>query len=171
MAPKSKAQQQQQQQQQQHDDDDDGMEGVAAASPAGHFDDEDDEFDASTVQEGAVLDNVDAMDAETAAAAVLKPHFPPVSASELIDGMKDTRRVLVPPHRFTPLKENWLKIYTPVVEHMKLQIRMNLKSKRVELRTSQVTQDVGSLQKGADFVRAFMMGFEIDVSFSHGIAC
>ena len=48
--------------------------------------------------------------------------------------VKDSRSVAVPPHRFTPLKEQWLKIYTPIVENMKLQIRMNLKSRRVEIR-------------------------------------
>ena len=43
----------------------------------------------------------------------------------------------VPPHRFTPLKENWMKVFTPVVEHLKLQIRLNLKSKNVEIRVSE----------------------------------
>jgi RNA-binding protein PNO1 len=33
----------------------------------------------------------------------------------------------VPPHRFAPLKKAWLEIYTPVYEHMKVDIRMNLK--------------------------------------------
>lgn len=38
------------------------------------------------------------------------------------------------PHRFTPLKENWMKIFTPIVEHLKLQIRLNLKSRNVEIK-------------------------------------
>lgn len=46
----------------------------------------------------------------------------------------ETRKIAVPPHRYTPLKENWLKIYTPIVEHMKLQVRMNLQTRRVEIR-------------------------------------
>ena len=46
------------------------------------------------------------------------------------------RRVPVSPHRFTPLKENWMKIFTPIVEQLKLQIRLNLKNKSVELRVS-----------------------------------
>ena len=37
------------------------------------------------------------------------------------------RKVFVPPHRYTPLKERWMEIYTPVFEQMKIDIRMNLK--------------------------------------------
>ena len=39
------------------------------------------------------------------------------------------------------------KIYPPLVEHLKLQVRMNLKTKTVELRTNKYTTDVGALQK------------------------
>jgi hypothetical protein len=48
--------------------------------------------------------------------------------------VQDSRSVAVPPHRFTPLKDQWLKVYTPLVEQMKLQVRMNLRSRRVEIR-------------------------------------
>lgn len=34
----------------------------------------------------------------------------------------------------TPLKRHWMEIYTPLVEHMKLQVRMNIKSRTVEIR-------------------------------------
>lgn len=74
----------------------------------------------------------------------------------------ETRKVPVPPHRMTPLKANWTKICPPIVEHLKLQVRMNVKSRAVELRTSKFTSDVGALQKGADFVKAFTLGFDID---------
>lgn len=49
-------------------------------------------------------------------------------------GKTEYRRVQVPAHRFTPLKEKWLEIYEPIVKNMKLQVRMNLKTKSVELR-------------------------------------
>ncbi len=39
---------------------------------------------------------------------------------------------------------------------------MNVKNKRVELRTSKHTTDAGALQKGEDFVRAFALGFDVD---------
>lgn len=62
----------------------------------------------------------------------------------------------------TPLKATWPKIYPPLVEHLKLQVRMNVKSRAVELRTSKHTTDSGALQKGDDFVRAFSLGFDVD---------
>ena len=55
-----------------------------------------------------------------------------------------------------------MKIFTPVVEHLQLQIRFNLKSRNVELRTSPETRDISNLQKGADFVKAFIVGFEVE---------
>jgi RNA-binding protein PNO1 len=62
----------------------------------------------------------------------------------------------------SPLKATWPKIYPPLVEHLKLQVRMNLKDKAVELRTSKFTTSQGALQQGADFVRAFALGFDVD---------
>jgi len=49
-----------------------------------------------------------------------------------------------------------------LVENLKLQCRMNLKSRSVELRTSNATTDTGALQKGADFLKAFTLGFDVD---------
>ena len=42
-------------------------------------------------------------------------------------------QVPVPQNRLTPLKESWMKLYQPVTEHMQLDMRMNLKTKRVRL--------------------------------------
>lgn len=74
----------------------------------------------------------------------------------------EMRKVSVPAHRYTPLKENWVKIFTPIVEHLNLQIRFNLKTRNVELRTCESTKDISNLQKGADFVKAFVYGFDIE---------
>jgi RNA-binding protein PNO1 len=76
------------------------------------------------------------------------------------------RRVPVPPHRLTPLKENWDKIFAPIVEHMKLQIRMNLHLRAVELKTFEGTTDNSALQKSSDFVKAFMLGFDVQDSIA-----
>lgn len=48
----------------------------------------------------------------------------------------EMRKVPVPAHRYTPLKENWLKIFTPIVEHLQLQVRFNLKTRNVEIKVS-----------------------------------
>lgn len=74
----------------------------------------------------------------------------------------ETRKVPIPPHRMSPLKAAWPKIYPPLVEFLKLQVRMNLRSKAVELRSCNKTTDPGALQKGADFIKAFSLGFDID---------
>lgn len=42
--------------------------------------------------------------------------------------------VIVPPNRLTPLKNNWEKICETVVKNMKLQIRLNLKKKTIDIR-------------------------------------
>ena len=55
------------------------------------------------------------------------------------------RRVPVPRHRFAPLKQNWDSILKTLVEHMKLQVRMNTKRRAVELRTSDKTEDIGAI--------------------------
>ena len=44
------------------------------------------------------------------------------------------RRIPVPRHRYTPLKQNWESVLKTLVEHMKLQVRMNTKRRAVELR-------------------------------------
>jgi len=74
----------------------------------------------------------------------------------------DLRRIPVPTHRVTPLKNNWEKIVTTVVENMKLQIRMNTKKKCVEVKTSEHTEDKNAVQKGTDFLKAFMLGFDLN---------
>jgi len=92
-----------------------------------------------------------------------KPNFSALTAAEMSGGKVLFRRVAVPTHRFTPLKEKWMDLYQPIVKHMKLQIRMNLKTRCVELRTSEHTEEVSALQKAHDFIRAFLMGFEVQV--------
>lgn len=74
----------------------------------------------------------------------------------------ESRKVPIPPHRMSPLKAAWPKIYPPLVEYLKLQVRMNLRSRAVELRSCKKTTDPGALQKGADFIKAFSLGFDID---------
>uniref|UniRef100_D3TRA8 Putative RNA-binding protein PNO1P n=1 Tax=Glossina morsitans morsitans TaxID=37546 RepID=D3TRA8_GLOMM len=74
----------------------------------------------------------------------------------------ETRKIAVPPHRYSALKENWMKIFTPIVDNMKLQIRFNTKLRQVEIRSSSETPDLSNLEKGVDFVKAFLCGFDAD---------
>ncbi|KAK4823803.1 hypothetical protein QYF61_006598 [Mycteria americana] len=91
-----------------------------------------------------------------------RPAFPPVAAEALGAGKGEMRKVPVPANRYTPLKENWMKIFTPIVEHLQLQIRFNLKTRNVEIKTCQETKDLGALTKAADFVKAFILGFQVE---------
>lgn len=50
---------------------------------------------------------------------------------------------------------------SPIVEYLKLQIRFNPAGRSVEIKTSELTEDPGAIQKAQDFVEAFMMGFEV----------
>merc|ERR1712051_583295 len=74
----------------------------------------------------------------------------------------EVRKIPVPSNRYSPLKENWMKIFEPIVQHLKLQIRFNLKTRNVEIRTCKDTEDVTLIQKASDFVKAFILGFDCD---------
>ncbi len=50
---------------------------------------------------------------------------------------------------------------TPIVEYLKLQIRFNPAGRCVEIKSSELTEDSGAIQKAQDFIEAFMMGFEV----------
>lgn len=115
---------------------------------------------------------VEAMDADDVLRPLPRPTFAPLDAKELAAAAAGTggvlkgktaeyRKVGVPSHRYTPLKEKWMELYTPLVEHMKLDVRMNLKTRKVELKTTKKTELQGALQKGADFVHAFVLGFDV----------
>uniref|UniRef100_L7M541 Putative rna-binding protein pno1p n=1 Tax=Rhipicephalus pulchellus TaxID=72859 RepID=L7M541_RHIPC len=94
-------------------------------------------------------------------AKIGRPLYPPAK-HEKLEGKAEIRKVLIPPHRRRPLKENWTKIFMPIVEHLHLQTRFNQKTHCVEIRTCRETEEPSALQKAADFVRAFAMGFDVD---------
>jgi len=49
-----------------------------------------------------------------------RPNFAPASDTPQ-EFAAETRKVPIPPHRFSPLKNTWNKIYPPLVNHLKLQ--------------------------------------------------
>ena len=52
-----------------------------------------------------------------------QPVFPKLSASQAAGNKIEYRRVRCPNHRYTPLREHWEQILTPLVEYLKLQVR------------------------------------------------
>ncbi|GBG89303.1 hypothetical protein CBR_g49013 [Chara braunii] len=110
------------------------------------------------------IETRDGNGARLAAAAVPlppRPDFAPLTAREMSGNKAEFRKVNIPPHRYTPLKEHWMAIYTPIHDTLKLDIRMNLQARRVELKTTPETPDISALQKAADFVHAFVLGFDV----------
>ena len=87
------------------------------------------------------------------------PEFAALDAAA--EGRVEYRKVRVPAHRYTPLRKDWMQIYTPIVEHLKLDVRMNPRNRSVEIKTSPHTEDIDYLQKAADFVRAYVLGFDV----------
>ncbi|KAF6005509.1 hypothetical protein CCYA_CCYA01G0040 [Cyanidiococcus yangmingshanensis] len=74
----------------------------------------------------------------------------------------ELRRIPVPAHRYAPLKSHWMALYEPLTKELGLQVRMNLKQRVVELRTGDRTRDRTALQRGSEFVQAFLLGFAVD---------
>eukprot|EP01023_Acetabularia_acetabulum_P024035 TRINITY_DN2329_c0_g1_i11.p1 TRINITY_DN2329_c0_g1~~TRINITY_DN2329_c0_g1_i11.p1 ORF type:complete len:266 (-),score=41.66 TRINITY_DN2329_c0_g1_i11:226-954(-) len=89
-----------------------------------------------------------------------KPQFQPLQDEQKLS-KAEFRTVAVPQNRMTPLKSAWMELYKPIVEVMKLDMRMNLKRRRMEFKTTNENPDAGELQKAADFAHAFILGFEI----------
>ena len=51
-----------------------------------------------------------------------QPVFPQLSAAQASGNKVEYRRVRCPAHRYTPLREHWEQILTPLVEYLKLQV-------------------------------------------------
>ena len=146
------------------EDDDEGDDGL----------EEMDERDEDVAQDDdLVIDQ--AMDTGDNAPAAPGPederlHFQPISAAALAASQAalgntaqvQLRKVPIPPHRMSPIKRDWPKIYTPLVEQAGLMVRMNVRTRCVEIKSSKYTEDLGVLQKAADFVKAYALGFDAD---------
>ncbi|GAA5840456.1 hypothetical protein JCM9279_007331 [Rhodotorula babjevae] len=101
---------------------------------------------------------------EAAAAAAADPNslsFAPVKNHNQA-GLTQRRKIAIPPHRMTPLKRDWIKIYTPLVEECGLQVRMNVHKRQIEMKTSKHTPHPSSLTRAADFMSAYCTGFAVE---------
>ncbi|KAK4215307.1 hypothetical protein QBC37DRAFT_419365 [Rhypophila decipiens] len=135
----------------------------AAAAPTPDQEDELilDVHDSNLPETTAALPPSDPEDVEMAVDEEGRPRFAP---GKDIDPARrvERRNIPIPPNRMSALKINWSKMYEALAGHCKLQVRMDVKEKRVQLRTSRFTERIETLQMGADFVSAFAMGFDID---------
>ena len=75
----------------------------------------------SRIRQSASLQKEEKMVEDPATAE--QPHFPKLSAVQASGNKVEYRRVRCPPHRYTPLREYWEQILTPLVEYLKLQVR------------------------------------------------
>lgn len=64
------------------------------------------------------------------------PSFPalPAAAAQSTALKSETRRIPIPPHRMTPIKKDWVNIFSPLTEILGLQVRMNVQRRCVEIR-------------------------------------
>ena len=74
---------------------------------------------------------------------------------------REYAKITVPPNRMKPVRDNWTTIVKVLVEHMKIQIRMNTKKMCIEIRSSPTTTDPCAIRKCEDFLKAYMCGFEL----------
>lgn len=105
-------------------------EEIEAAVEAQDDEDEEMEIDPSSLLVPIVAPQAEAAAMETDQHPL---SFPALSSHHTKQTTQE-RRIPIPPHRLTPLKKDWVKIYTPLVEECGLQIRMNTKKRSVELK-------------------------------------
>lgn len=75
------------------------------------------------------------VDPESAPQAHSVPSFPALPAAAQSTALKsETRRIPIPPHRMTPIKKDWVNIFSPLAEILGLQVRMNVQRRCVEIR-------------------------------------
>ncbi|KAL3310048.1 pre-rRNA-processing protein pno1 [Cichlidogyrus casuarinus] len=78
--------------------------------------------------------------------------------------MEEIRTVTVPPNRKAPLKKIWKNIVEILVKQLNLLVCLNTKDKswKIMLKNSPKSTDPQYLQKGVDFVSAFLAGFKFE---------
>jgi RNA-binding protein PNO1 len=79
---------------------------------------------------------------------------------------KEYRKIVVPVNKLKALKENWPTIVKAIIDHMKLEIRMNAAKRTIEMRTSENTTSTSAMQKSEDFLKSFLSGFDLGDSIA-----
>ncbi|KAI5161988.1 RNA-binding protein PNO1 [Nematocida ausubeli] len=78
----------------------------------------------------------------------------------------EMRSVRVPLRKMKMIKEEWMKIYTPVVVQCNLQIRMNLATQSIDIRTCKETLSPVAIQRAEEFISAVTLGFSPEDALS-----
>jgi RNA-binding protein PNO1 len=79
---------------------------------------------------------------------------------------KEYRKIVVPVNKLKALKENWPTMVKAIIDHMKLEIRMNAAKRTIEMRTSESTTSTSAMQKSEDFLKSFLCGFDLGDSIA-----
>lgn len=104
--------------------------------------DEDEEMQLEPLSEGSnkIVQEDDELaidvDPESASQPLSVLSFPalPAAAAQSTALKSETRRIAIPPHRMTPIKKDWINIFSPLAEILSLQVRMNVQRRCVEIR-------------------------------------
>ncbi|KAI5186749.1 RNA-binding protein PNO1 [Nematocida homosporus] len=64
------------------------------------------------------------------------------------------------------IKGAWMKIYTPIVVQCKLEIRMNLSNRSIDIRTCSKTTTAVAIQRAEEFIKAVVLGFSVEDALS-----
>lgn len=76
--------------------------------------------------------------------------------------LQQLRSISIPLNKLRLIKQEWLKIYTPIVELGKLQIRFDIRDRKIDLRTCESTQDSSFLERGINYIQAIIDGFKVE---------
>ncbi len=74
----------------------------------------------------------------------------------------EIRKMPVPFHRMSPLKKQWAQIVELLVKKLKLQVRMNVRRRQVEIKRSDLCEELLNLNRASDFIKAFCLGFDLN---------
>ncbi|KAI5171583.1 RNA-binding protein PNO1 [Nematocida sp. LUAm3] len=78
----------------------------------------------------------------------------------------ELRSIPVPQKRIKSIKENWMKIYTPIVMQCNLEVRMNLLGRCIDVRTCKKTLTPVAIQRAEEFIRSIVLGFPVEDAIS-----
>lgn len=110
----------------------------AAMDTAGDESDDDDTImiDPSTLSLPTPVSRIPISQLIAAAGGTMEALAFPAISHVATSGLTQRRKIGIPIHRMTPLKRDWIKVYSPLVEELGLQVRMNLKKRWVEMKVS-----------------------------------